>query len=114
MKRLAWLLFLSAFPSVALADDAKGIMVRQIASAGVYVSLCPTIEFGDGLAKIRSEAGITKADLLPGGRYREMMSTHAANLKASMAISGDDPCARGLDLYGPNGWAYRNLVRPKD
>ena len=104
---------LIGFASSAQADEATDIKVRQLAAAGVYVSLCPMIEFGDGLVTLIESAGLTQKDISPGGRYREIMNRHAATLKASTEMAGTDPCERGLQLYGPKGFAFRNLVKPK-
>lgn len=113
MNRFSLFLALSAFVSPAFADDAVDLKARQLASAGVYISMCPTIEFGEGLAALVESACLTTDDVRPGGRYSEMMTRHAAVLKASTELAGSDPCERGLMLYGPKGFAFRNLIKLK-
>ncbi|SCM75398.1 exported hypothetical protein [uncultured Pleomorphomonas sp.] len=113
MNRFLLFLAVLTFASAAYADDAVDLKVRQLAAAGVYISMCPTIEFGDGLAALVESAGLAKDDIRPGGRYSEMMTRHAAALKASTEMAGTDPCERGLQLYGPKGFAFRNLVKQK-
>lgn len=113
MNRVCICLSLLVFASSANANDDVDLKVRQLAAAGVYVSMCPTIEFGEGLAALVDSAGLTESDVRPGGRYNEVMTQHAANLKATTELAGTDPCERGLKLYGPKGFAFRNLIKQK-
>lgn len=97
----------------ATADGRTDTLVRQLASAGVYESLCPSVEFGTGMPELLAEAGLSKEDLLPGGRYRGMMLDHMRDLKAITQVSGADACQRALQLYGPRGTAFRDLLRAR-
>lgn len=120
---MSWLRYFLAIaiwviaPVVRADDFHETLLVRQLAAASVFVSLCPTITFGAGLAAIENELGITKADIEPGGRYYEAMAKATSELKAIKSIAGTDnadaTCSQALKTYGPAGFAYRNLVRSK-
>jgi hypothetical protein len=106
------------FVPAARADDFhETLLVRQMAAAAVFVSMCPSITLGPGVEAIRNELQIEMADMQPGGRYYDLMVKAASDLKAVKAIAGTDnpgdACPEALKTYGPEGSAYRNLVKPK-
>lgn len=101
----------------ANADEAQLRVVRQLASAGVYMHYCPAVRSGPGLVAMATSAGITLSDMDEGGRFRNVAISHAAELKSVMHLAkSDNPgvaCRKGLDLYGPTGAVARNVLVPR-
>jgi hypothetical protein len=99
------------------ADSLQLVAVRQIASASVYLNLCPDLRPGAGLDALAKEHGIVPADLAEGGRFHQVAVSHAAQFKGALSISGaaadGTACRRAIEQYGPKGYAARDVLAPR-
>jgi hypothetical protein len=87
-------------PRIPKADE----MARIIVSVQILSENCPgsTVDRAR-MFQIATRAGVTAADMRPGGRFHDMMVEHGKRLRWLQEMTGGNDCGSLRTNYGPDG-----------